>query len=52
MNIAAKLAEPKDGIAGFGVIPDHKDVIKGELAQNGVWIVANIATDSFWPIRR
>ena len=51
MNIAAKLAEPKDEIAAFRrEVPDHKDVIKGELAQNGVWIVANIATDSFWPI--
>jgi len=48
MNIAAK---PEDHIAAFGLqIPDHKDVIKGELAQRGDWIVANISTDSFWPV--
>ncbi len=51
MNIAAKTHEPDDDIAAFRrEIPDHKDVIKGELAQNGEWIVANISTNSFWPI--
>jgi hypothetical protein len=51
MNIAANLSEPEDDIAVFRrEIPDHKDVIKGELAQSGEWIVANISTDSFWPI--
>jgi hypothetical protein len=51
MNIAAKLTEPKDDIAAFRrEIPDHKDVIKGELAQSGQWIAANISTNSFWPI--
>jgi hypothetical protein len=50
MNIAAKPPEPEDDIpAGFR-IPDARDVIKGELAQSGEWIVANIATNSFWPI--
>ncbi len=48
MNIAAK---PQDHIAAFRLdIPDHTDVIKGELAQRGDWIVANIATTSFWPV--
>jgi hypothetical protein len=51
MNIAAKLPEPEDDIAAFRrEIPRHKDVIKGELAQSGDWIVANISTNSFWPI--
>jgi hypothetical protein len=50
MNIAAS-REPENYIAAFRRgIPDHKDVIKGELAQNGEWIVANISTNSFWPI--
>jgi hypothetical protein len=50
VNIAAKPTEPEDDIpAGFR-IPDHKDVIKGELAQTGEWIVANISTNSIWPI--
>ena len=26
------------------------DVFKGELAEHGDWIVANICTSSFWPI--
>jgi hypothetical protein len=51
MNIAANFTEPDDDIAAFRrEIPDRKDVIKGELAQHGEWIVANISTDSFWPI--
>jgi hypothetical protein len=50
VNIAAS-PEPENYIAAFRrEIPDHKDVIKGELAQNGEWIVANISTNSFWPI--
>jgi len=48
MNIAAKLQDP---IAAFRrEIPDHTDVIRGELAERGDWIVANISTTSFWPI--
>jgi hypothetical protein len=48
MNIAAK---PEDHISAFSlIIPDHKDIIKGELAQHGEWIVANISTGSFWPV--
>jgi hypothetical protein len=31
-------------------IPDPTDVINGELARSGEWIVANISTDSLWPI--
>jgi hypothetical protein len=31
-------------------IPDHKDVIVGELAERGEWIVANIRTDGWWPV--
>ena len=51
MNIAAKLPEPKDDIAAFRrEVPSHEDVIKGELAQSGDWIVANISTNSFSPI--
>ena len=51
MNIAANPPELDDNIAAFRrEVPDHKDVIKGELAQSGDWIVANISTDSFWPI--
>ena len=51
MNIAAKTIEPDDQVSAFRrEIPDHKDIIKGELAQHGEWIVANISTDSFWPI--
>src|SRR6266705_6080768 len=46
MNIAAK---PIDE-AFHPQIPDHRDVIKGELAQSGEWVVANIDTNSFWPI--
>ena len=36
MNIAANLSEPEDNITAFRrEIPDHKDVIMGELAQSG-----------------
>jgi hypothetical protein len=30
-------------------IPDHRDVIKGELAVHGYWVVASISTNTFWP---
>lgn len=50
MNIAANLPKSADDIAAFRFeIPDLKDVIRGELAESGEWIVANISTDSFWP---
>ena len=32
-------------------IPDVKDVIQGELAARGEWIVANIATTMAWPVK-
>ena len=49
MNIAAK--QPYDPIGAFRrEIPDLKDIIQGELAQNGDWLVANISTNSFWPV--
>lgn len=51
MNIEAKTPEPEDNISAFRLeIPDHKSVIVGELAQNGEWIVANVSTNSFWPV--
>lgn len=51
MNIAAELPEREDFSAAFRrEIPDHKDVIKGELAQKGEWIVANISPGTLWPI--
>jgi hypothetical protein len=51
MNIAAKHPEPEDTFAAFQLeIPEHKDVIKGELAEHGEWIVANVSTGTFWPI--
>jgi hypothetical protein len=50
MNIATR--HPDDPIAMFGrgVPEDLKDIIKGELAHHGHWLVANVSTDSFWPI--
>jgi hypothetical protein len=51
MNVAAKPPQPVDDIAALRrEVPGHEDVIKGELAQSGDWIVANISTNSFWPI--
>jgi len=50
MNIAAR--QPGDPIAVFGreIPADLRDIIKGELAQNGQWLVANVSTESFWAI--
>ena len=55
MNIAAGRSEP-DTIeeikeSWHREIPDHKQVFVGELAEHGEWIVANIQTGSFWPIK-
>jgi hypothetical protein len=52
MNIAAKRPDLEDDPppALSRGIPDHKDIIKGDLAENGDWVVANISTNSFWPI--
>jgi hypothetical protein len=50
MNVATKPPRSEDQIAPFHrQIPDHKDVIKGELAEHGEWIVANVSDGSFWP---
>ena len=49
MNIAPKPVEP-DLSAFRREIPDHKDIIKGELAESGEWVVASISTSSFWPV--
>jgi hypothetical protein len=32
-------------------IPEEKDVICGELAVPGDWVMANIATNMFWPVK-
>ena len=32
-------------------IPEAKDVICGELSVPGDWVVANIATNMFWPVK-
>ncbi len=54
MNLAAGNGEQKNDEKGkkpWGLtIPDHKDIIVGELAERGEWIVANIHTASFWPV--
>jgi hypothetical protein len=31
-------------------IPELKDVLVGELAVRGNWVVANVQTSSFWPV--
>jgi hypothetical protein len=31
-------------------IQELKDVLVGELAQRGEWVVANVETNSFWPV--
>jgi hypothetical protein len=47
MNIATR--QP-DAAFRLQVPADLNDIIKGELAQHGHWLVANVYTDSFWPI--
>jgi hypothetical protein len=32
-------------------IPDAKDVIVGELAERGEWVLANVESASPWPVR-
>jgi hypothetical protein len=32
-------------------IPEVNDVIIGELAEPGEWVVANVETSSFWPVK-
>jgi hypothetical protein len=48
MNIAATVPEAKAWHRE--ILDDLKGVIVGELAQHGEWIVANILTNSYWPI--
>jgi len=31
-------------------VQDVNDIIVGELAERGEWVVAHVETDSFWPI--
>ena len=55
MNIAAGPTEPqaeeaKQEKPWVLTIPDRADVLVGELAQRGEWVVANIQTNSFWPV--
>jgi hypothetical protein len=50
VNVAAK-TEPENRFSALrDKIPDRESVMVGELAQNGEWIVANISTNSYWPI--
>ncbi len=54
MNIAAQRPEPhvneEQKEPWRLTIPDVKDVIVGELAERGEWIVANIQTGNLWPV--
>ena len=52
MNIAATVPDAKEGASPFRreVREDFNSVIVGELAQHGEWVVANVLTNSFWPI--
>jgi hypothetical protein len=54
VNVAAAATAPKAEEAAISPwqlhIPDHKEVLVGELAHNGEWIVANISTNSFWSV--
>src|SRR5208283_3934987 len=42
--------EKKKYTSGFPEIPDVNDVIVGELAERGQWIMANIMTNDVWPV--
>jgi len=51
VSIANQTPAPEEGISALRLeIPDLKSVYTGELAQHGDWIVANILTNSTWPI--
>ena len=52
MNISANSpeAEEEKSSPWHLEIPTHKEVFVGELAERGDWIVANIQTDSYWPV--
>ena len=42
--------EEKDNTPGRLEIPEAKDVIVGELAERGEWVVANVETTGSWPV--
>jgi hypothetical protein len=42
--------EGEENAPGMPRIPEVNDVIVGELAERGEWVVANIETSSFWPV--
>ena len=51
MNIAANAAEAGSSPKPLDLkIPELKDVLVGELADRGDWVVANIETDGTWPV--
>jgi hypothetical protein len=51
VNVSAKPPEADEGKPPWHrEIPTHKEVFVGELAERGNWIVANIQTDSYWPV--
>jgi hypothetical protein len=52
VNILAKSLQADEETSPLGrlEIPTHEEVFVGELAERGDWIVANIQTDSYWPV--
>jgi hypothetical protein len=51
MNVPPKPPEADEEKSPFHrEIPTHEEVFVGELAQNGDWIVANVTTNSYWPV--
>jgi len=51
VNVAAKPPEVDEQKSPWHLeIPTHEEVFVGELAERGDWIVANIQTDSYWPV--
>lgn len=51
MTIAAKAPEPDVDVSPFQLgIPELRTVIVDDLAQHGEWVIANISTNSFWPV--
>lgn len=43
--------EEEENTPGRLKIPEVNDVIVGELAEPGWWVVANIDTSSYWPVK-
>lgn len=51
MNVPPKPPEADEEKSPFHrEIPTYEEVFVGELAQNGDWIVANVTTNSYWPV--